>query len=231
MQFAEANSFELASAVHELEHRDDPLRFVLFPMIHIGEREYYEDIAARASRCDVLLAEGVPSIWARIATLSYELFAARLGLVTQRELKLKALGPKIVNADMSADEFDEAHSQLPFFARAILPLALPLHGLHFLFRGSREHLARQLETTDLPPRERVLEATEETDALDRLLVARRDRAFLERLDSFIQASRSKPLKVGIVYGASHMPAIFRHLSRRYGYRVKSSGWTRVFSLP
>ena len=67
MQFIEVNSFEVRSAVHRLERRGEPLRFVLFPMIHVGERSYYEDIAARASRCDLLLVEGVPSIWARIA--------------------------------------------------------------------------------------------------------------------------------------------------------------------
>jgi hypothetical protein len=105
-----------------------------------------------------------------------------------------------------------------------------LYGLYFLFNGSRERLAKQLETTDLPLRERILESSDETDALDRLLLARRDRAFVKRLDSFIQESRGKPLKVGIVYGAGHMPGIFRHLSQRCGYRVKSSGWAQVFSL-
>jgi hypothetical protein len=230
MQFVEANSFELVSAVHELERRDEPLRFVLFPMIHIGERSYYEDVAARASRCDLLLVEGVPSVWARIATRAYGLFAARLGLVTQRELNLRTLGPKIVNTDMTADEFNQAYSRLPILAQAILPLLLPLYGLYFLFNGSRERIAKQIETTDLPLRERILEATEETDALERLLLGRRDRMFLNRLQSVFDESRGKSLTVGIIYGAGHMPAIFRYLSQHLGYRVSSSSWAPVFSL-
>jgi hypothetical protein len=230
MQFVEANRFELVSAIHELERRDEPLRFVLFPMIHIGERSYYEDVAARAARCDLLLVEGVPSVWARIATRAYGLFAARLDLVTQRELNLKALGPKIVNADMTAEEFNRAYSALPLLAQAMLPLLLPLYGLYFLFNGSRERIAKQLETTDLPLRERILDATEETEALERLLVGRRDRAFLSRLQSVFEESRGKPLTIGIIYGAGHMPAIFRYLSERLGYRVRSSSWAAVFSL-
>ena len=230
MQFIEVNSFEVRSAVHQLERRGETLRFVLFPMIHIGEKSYYEDIAARASRCDLLLVEGVPSIWARIATRSYALFAARLGLVTQLELDLRALRPKVINTDLSAEEFDAAHAELPVAARMILPLFLPLAGLYFLLRGNRELLAEQLETSDLPNREEILSASEATDALDDLLLSRRDRAFLLRLQSLFEDSRGKSITIGIIYGAAHMPAIFRFLSDQLHYRVVDSSWSLVFSL-
>lgn len=230
MQFIEANSFELRSVLYELECRDEPLRFVLFPMIHIGEKRYYEDIAARASRCDLLLVEGVPSVWARISTRSYALFASRLGLVTQQELKLGAHRAKIVNADMSAAEFDCAYSHLPLLAKAILPVVLPVYGLYFFFAGTREQLAKQLDTTDLPSREEILETTEEIDALNDLILSRRDRAFIRRLQSLSEDSHGKALTVGIIYGARHMPAIFRFLSDHLGYRVTSSSRSVVFSL-
>jgi len=230
MQFVETNSFEVVSAIHELGRPDESLHFVLFPMIHIGEKNYYEDVAARASRCDLLLVEGVPSVWARMATRAYGLLAGRLGLVTQRELNLKTLGPKNINADMSAEEFNSAYARLPFLAWAILPIFLPLFGLYFLFTGSREYLAKKLETTDLPSRKDILNTTSETDALESLLVNRRDRAFVKRLESFFEESSGKPLTVGIMYGAKHMPAIFRFLSSRLGYRVISSNRAVVFSL-
>jgi hypothetical protein len=199
-------------------------------MIHIGEKRYYEDIAERAGRCDLLFVEGVPSVWARIATRSYALLACRLGLVTQRELNLKALGAKLVNADMSGEEFARAYSRLPLLAKAILPVLLPVYSIYFAFTGTRAQLAKQLETTDLLQREQILEATDATEALETLVVSRRDRAFFKRLQAFFEESRGKPLTVGIIYGASHMPAIFRFLSERLSYQVTSSSWALVFSL-
>jgi len=34
--------------------------------------------------------------------------------------------------------------------------------------------------------------------------------------------------IGVVYGASHMPAVVHHLSRRFGYWAHDADWMIVF---
>jgi hypothetical protein len=76
-----------------------------------------------------------------------------------------------------------AYAALPLIAKRILPVFLPIYAVCFLFTGSRERLAKQLEVTDSPLRGWILSATDETDALDDLVTSRRDREFIDRLRS------------------------------------------------
>jgi hypothetical protein len=61
MQFIEKNSFNVRSAVYELKKDGTGLEFLIFPMIHVGSREFYEEMSRRLSTCDLILAEGVKS--------------------------------------------------------------------------------------------------------------------------------------------------------------------------
>src|SRR5215472_4125164 len=61
MQFTESSIVGLRSAVITLTHRATPLRFILFPMVHVGEQAFYDEVAARARLCQLLVAEGVPA--------------------------------------------------------------------------------------------------------------------------------------------------------------------------
>lgn len=109
MQFIEKNSLDLRSAVYRLKHDDARIEFVLFPMIHIGTREYYREVSARLAKCDVILTEGVRSKHANALTRGYR-FAVkikRLDLVTQSEaMDVAAFRSKLKHSDMSGREFD-----------------------------------------------------------------------------------------------------------------------------
>ena len=87
MQFIEKNSFNVRSAVYRLKKEGTGLEFLLFPMIHVGSREFYEEVSRRLSSCDLILAEGVKSRKANILTLSYRVVKKirRMDLVTQQE--------------------------------------------------------------------------------------------------------------------------------------------------
>src|SRR5690242_20311459 len=61
MQFIESSIVGLRSAVITLTHRATPLQFTLFPMVHMGEQAFYNEVAARARLCQLLVAEGVPA--------------------------------------------------------------------------------------------------------------------------------------------------------------------------
>lgn len=56
-----------------LEKRDSRVRFVLFPMIHLGAPEFYAEVAQRLRQCDLILTEGVGGRRTSVVTLSYRL--------------------------------------------------------------------------------------------------------------------------------------------------------------
>lgn len=56
-----------------LEKRGSQVRFVLFPMIHLGAPDFYAEVARRLSRCDLILTEGVGGRRTSVVTLSYRL--------------------------------------------------------------------------------------------------------------------------------------------------------------
>jgi hypothetical protein len=47
MQFIEKNSFNVRSAVYRLKKQNDNLEFVLFPMVHIGSKQFYDEVRQR----------------------------------------------------------------------------------------------------------------------------------------------------------------------------------------
>ena len=73
MQFIEKNSFNVRSAIYHLKKDGAGLEFLLFPMIHVGSQNFYDEISRRLTACDLILAEGVASRRASLLTLSYQI--------------------------------------------------------------------------------------------------------------------------------------------------------------
>ncbi len=92
MQFIEKNSFSVRSTVYHLKRDGAGLEFLLFPMIHVGSKEFYDDVSRRLSACDLILMEGVNSRKGHILTLSYQVAKKirRMDLVTRRDRQLFA---------------------------------------------------------------------------------------------------------------------------------------------
>lgn len=88
--------------------RATPLRFVLYPMIHIGAPGFYEEVMSGLQSCDLAVVEnGAPgSATVAVLTGAYRITTRnrRLGLVTQR-LPLAELGVPVVRPDVGATEF------------------------------------------------------------------------------------------------------------------------------
>jgi hypothetical protein len=59
MQIVEVTDFAVRSAVLRLTRPGTPLRFEVFPMIHVAEPAFYAAVADRLRRCDLIVAEGV----------------------------------------------------------------------------------------------------------------------------------------------------------------------------
>jgi hypothetical protein len=233
MQFTEKNSFNLRAAVYSLKRDSTGLEFVVFPMIHVGSREYYQEISRRLATCDLILAEGVKSRKARVLTISYRLVKKmrRLDLITQNEgMRLDAFPQEIVNADMAGSAFDERWSSLPIALRVQLWVFVPFVALYLFIFGTREVLAENLVLEDLPSTEELLSEDESFSRLDSLVVDERDRKLIEHIANVHTERSHTSQKVGIVYGAFHMRCVMAFLMQKLNYRVTKADWVKVFDL-
>jgi hypothetical protein len=233
MQFIEKNSLNVRSAVYHLRRNDAGLEFVLFPMVHVGSKEFYDEISRRLSACDLILAEGVNSKKVKLLTLSYRVVKKirRMELVTQQEgLKVSRFRDKIVNPDMEGRAFDERWSSLPLRLRAQLLFIIPIYVIYLFLFGTRETLAENIAVEDLPSSKEILFADESSEKLDSLLVDERDRRLIDSIAKLHDSGWQDAKTVGVIYGATHMRNVVSFLLERLNYRVTGAEWVTVFDL-
>ena len=231
MQFIEKNSFNVRSAVYQLNRDGTGLEFLIFPMIHVGSRKFYEEISKRLSSCDLILAEGVTSKRASLLTLSYRVVKKirRMDLVTQQDgMKVESFRDKILNTDMEGPIFDERWSSLPVMLRVQLIILIPVYVVYLFIFGTRETLAENIALEDLPSSEEIL--NDSFEGLDDLLVAERDQKLIEWLRKFDDEGSEKIKRIGVLYGAFHMRGTMRFLMQKLKYRVSKAEWVTVFEL-
>jgi hypothetical protein len=225
MQFIESSIIGLRSAVTTLTHQKTPLRFVLFPMVHVAEQQFYDEVAARARLCEFLVAEGIP---ASFAPAQEWMARHRWGhLVDQvAALRLESLGvpvrweaqqdrrPKSLREELISRATDIAGAATIGVARNFIdPLFLPS--------------VDQAETYD--------ESTENLTGsrFDRLLEYNvrtvRDAGLVRVLGEIHHDRAAEPVTIGVVFGAGHMPAAADYLCGKLGYIAASSEWLTVVS--
>ena len=233
MQFTEKNSFNLRAAVYSLKKDTTALEFVIFPMIHVGSREFYQEISRRLSTCDLILVEGVKSRKGAILTLSYRVVQKirRMDLITQHEgIRLDEFQNEIRNADMEGNVFDQRWSSLPITFRAQLFIMVPIFVLYLFIFGTREMLAENLAVEDLPSSEEDLSEDESLSRLDSLIVDERDRKLIEHIANVNNERSQTSQRIAIVYGAFHMRCVMAFLMQKLNYRVVKAEWVKVFDL-
>jgi hypothetical protein len=225
MQLLEAG-MGLRSAVIELRRRGGSVRFVLFPMVHLGEPSFYEAVMGRLRDCDLVVAEGIQGRSRRVSalTLSYRLVKRRLGLVTQK-LDLGSLEVPVLRPDMTGREFDLGWRGIPLRHRLLVWCVLPVFiPVVFLF-GTRARLAGHLSLEDDHGWGGRMEGFEE---LDKVIGSDRDRLLIDALAAIHESRGAEPLTVGVVYGAQHMIAVVHVMSARFGYVPRAADWLTVF---
>jgi hypothetical protein len=232
MQLIEVSDFWVRSAVIWLRRRDTPMRFVLFPMLHVGAPSFYEEVTRRLRDCDLVLAEGIrgDSLASTALTLTYRLFGKtnRDGLVEQR-IDYSSLAVPVIAPDMSASEFEAGWRTIPLRLRLLAWTVMPVYALGMLFFGSREMLARHAEVDDLPSRADVELASDDHVApFMQLVLADRDAYLQAALDRIHQEHCNEAIQVAVVYGAGHMPAVVHYLRQRFGYWACDAEWMTIF---
>jgi tetratricopeptide (TPR) repeat protein len=235
VQIIEVTGFAVRSAVIRLQHRDTPLEFVLYPMIHVGSASFYAQVQDRLRSADLVVAEGVTpgerrgSLLLRTLTLSYEVlrFNRRAGLVEQ-DLDYDSLGIPVINPDVNADAFLRAWRRIGFVYRLALWCVLPFIVLAQLVWGSQRIWTKAVEVSDLPSDEEE-DLAEVSPEMEEAFLGERDRRLLAALLRLHEERGTEALKVAVVYGAGHVPAIVHGL-REHGYRARLGDWLTVVDL-
>ena len=201
----------------------------MFPMIHIGSAEFYQEVRQRIERCDVVLFEGVRSLAVKVLTTSYTLAARskRLGLVTQRDaLPIAQMKGRLVHADSPTQEFEAAWRLVPWHWRFAATVWAPLNGIWLYFTASRETIGRRLRTEDLETREDI-ERFEDLPEFEDAIATKRDLRLVAAIAGLLERPGDHA-SAGVIYGAAHMRHVTRLLVEKYGYRVVEAEWLNVF---
>jgi hypothetical protein len=172
--------------------RNDGKKIMLVPMSHVGESEFYEDLAASFPPNSVILMEGVTDTTQLVNTHSdYSKMAGALGGVEQT----KAFKPKgeIVAADMDMSQFSPAtldllKTAMLLHAKGVTPETLPI-----LMKPTPPGLENQL--------------------MDDILTKRN-----HHLLGVIQERLPTAEILVVPWGAAHMPEIHREI-QKLGFHV------------
>jgi len=231
MQIIESTALGVRSAIFRLRAPDAGPDFVLFPMVHIGAPAYYEEIERRLSNCDLILYEGVRSRTITLLTRAYRLMGSnrRLGLVQQSSMKLDRLKDRMVHSDVSAESFESRWRLVPAWMRILIYLIAPTLGLYLRWFATRQFIAKHLGMDDRKSADEIL-ADDDIEKLQEVTVNWRDRHLVTVIEQHRGRYKTSEACIGVLYGASHMRAVLRHLIGRHRYYVTSSAWVTVFDL-
>ncbi|WP_189267776.1 hypothetical protein [Streptomyces fuscichromogenes] len=161
-------------------------------------------------------------------TLAYR-FAPRRrrnGLQEQRDELLLPKDVPVINPDVTAAEAMADLRTLPRWMYVLLMISAPVMGLVFALRGPRAFFDEDLEVEDLPS---TLRAEMLADhPVDHAMSDRRDQRLLDALGEIHTERGSESIRVAVVYGAGHVPAIVSGLWDRYAYRPREAEWLTVY---
>jgi hypothetical protein len=223
MQFVESSIVGVRSSVLTLERRASPMRFVLFPMVHVAERSFYDEVTARVRGCALIVAEGIGEggapVQRRMARIRLD------DLVDQTvALDLDSLGIPVFWEYARRPPRTSAERLTETATDSLGAIALRVLGRY----GDPIRLPNLDESDDHD--DRWMEGRFNRWMRDRV-VDRRDEALTRRLASVHRECHDQPITVAVVYGAGHMPAVVECLRGEFGYFVQDAEWLIVRNAP
>ncbi|GIH20622.1 hypothetical protein [Rugosimonospora africana] len=247
MQIVEVSVAGVRSSIMTLTRRESPLRFQVYPMVHLGEPAFYAAVAERLRRCDLVVAEGVGGVdtgEGRVVSSGYSAGKAALSALTatyrlparsgrsglvEQNIDYASLGVPVRYPDMTEEQFTAGWNAVPLWQRAIVAVGAPLIALDRLAFGSRRKFAESLSTDDGDWQD-ITADVESIDELWSLLGEQRDRLLIAELDRIHQQRHGEAITVAVVYGANHVAPTVHAMRSLYGYRVRSAEWLTIFGL-
>jgi len=132
VQIIEVSVTGVRSAALRVRRHNTPLWFTLFPMIHVAQPAFYDEVANRLRDVDLIVAEGVKSDAPENEPVThlYERFRGRGGPeIVMQDIDYASLGPPVLNPDLTLTELDDRLSQhVPLPGRLLIYAAAPIAG-------------------------------------------------------------------------------------------------------
>jgi hypothetical protein len=219
MQITEVSVVGVRSAVVALKRSQTPLRFILFPMIHIARPAFYQQVAERLAKCQLIVAEGYdgPSstglAYATALRITRQRGAVQL---VHQNVDFEALGVPVVWPENLVSS--RSHwRRMPLIGWLDLVFLTPMLVVTMAVGGKGWLLRRNMEVSD------DTEARMSGSLLTRWLIDERDDELLAALAEIHANRAAEPIDVAVVYGSAHLPAVVRGLAERFGYHPQRGG--------
>lgn len=201
----------------------------LYPMAHVGDDRFYKEVYDEAFAHDVVLVEGVRSPVGRNLTRSYRwIDFEKLGLVLQPDTPSPGTVPaRIVKADLTTEEFHREWRKVPLLLRAAFLFAAPAYGIYRRLFASRQSLVRNMSLEDRKSADEILSWSPRFEPVNRSIIHARDERLIECVAAELGGDAGK--RVAVVYGARHIRAVLRELTRR-GFHCSDASWRTIISV-
>ncbi len=228
MQITEVSFLGVRSAVVTLRHRATPLRFILFPMIHVGRSDFYAAVADRLRRCHLIVAEGYdgPSSTGLAYSIALCLTRQRArGRLVHQDIDYAALGVPVIWPERLFRD-TRRRTRLPLLGWLDLVVMVPFLTVSMAVGGTQWLLRRRFEVGD------DTEVRMAREFLTKWFVEDRDADLVAALTDVHRTRAGEPIDVAVVYGAGHMPAVVHALAGTLGYRSGRGGgeWLTVIDF-
>ncbi|MEV0583178.1 hypothetical protein [Nonomuraea sp. NPDC050310] len=216
MRFIESNDLGIRSSVSTLRRPGTPMQFVLFPMVHIAQPAFYDEVATRLRGCGLIVAEGFPRPHMRrlrkLATHRLDDLVDQVVALDLESLGVPILWPEHRVSDQAPTKWDHlaesAGAVATWLSRVSFPKDLP----------DVDDTTREDQPTGRIARVWGRFAVEDRD---------RDRALIAALAKVYRLHQQEPLVTAVVYGAHHMTAVADFLTGHLGYQPSHAEWLTV----
>ncbi|WP_419994377.1 hypothetical protein [Streptomyces boninensis] len=225
VQLIETTPMGVRSAVWVLRRGSVPLAFRVFPMVHLGEQAFYDEVSRQLAACDIVVMEGwgeerAPGWWTR----AYRRIRQwRREDFVYQNLRLPEQA-KVVWPDL--DDLPADRPPRPRWMRLAFAALFPVLPLIYLWLVLRGHTRLIEDFTGHDVNDDTSYHTEPL-LLDPLILDDRDTRLITALHRIYDAHEMDPLEVAIVYGAHHIGPVIHALHAAYGYRPNDGEWLRV----
>lgn len=231
MEHFESTSFGLRVVLSEWISLDYPLlKIRLFPMIHIGERKFYETVEQKLMECDAILYEAFRFRTGSLKIPNLKITADKLGLITQNEMDMAQFGDRLLHADLDKTTGAQAWSELTFMDKFKFNYILPIY-LYFQDRNlTRRKLVKYFMRSNTDLEEIYAPVLDEKETIKRFIHEKREKRVFEEIDKIHESRHKRPKRIGIIYGAGHMKAITRYIKDTYDYKILGGEFVEVFRV-
>ncbi len=186
--------------------RNDGKVIELFPMSHIADEKFYEQVSQTFPTNSIILMEGVTDDHNLLTNkISYKRMAKSLGLAEQHE-KFKPIQGVMVRADVDVDQFSPETIDL-------LNLIMLIHAQGM----NPENLRKLIQYSPSPQIE---------DQLFDDLLRKRNEHLLEEIQSHLPQTRN----IMVPWGVAHMPGIAKEIQKS-GFQLDETENYTVIRFP